>query len=100
MRKFAAAALALFATVGLTLAAEVTFVKYDDAKKELVVSEGGKDVTYKVTDATVFKAGDKDVPADKAIGRMDKLKSGKSKFEITADKDTLKEVKFAGKKAK
>jgi len=98
MRKFVLSVLALFVCVGLTLAAQVTFVKYDADKKELTVKEDDKEKTYTVTDKTTFKAGDKDVPADKAGDRLKKMKAD-TKFEITADGDKLTEVKFPmGKK--
>ena len=48
MRKFLLAALALFVSVGLTLAAQVTFLGYDKDKKELKVKDGDKEKTLKV----------------------------------------------------
>ena len=54
MRKFLLAALALFVSVGLTLAANVTFLGYDKEKKELKVKDGDAEKTYKVSDATKF----------------------------------------------
>ncbi len=98
MRKFALAAFALVCSFGLVIAGEVVFMKYDDAKKELTVKDGDKEKTIKITDKTTFKRGDKDVPADKAIPSFSKMKEGKSKFEVTVDKDTATEIKFAGKK--
>lgn len=98
MRKFALAALALFCSLGLVIAGEVTFVKYNEDKKELTVKDGDKEVTLKITDKTTFKRGDKDVPADKALPAFAKMKEGKSKFEVTTDKDTATEIKFPGKK--
>jgi uncharacterized protein YkuJ len=105
MRKFVLAGVALFFTVGLVLAAEVTFVKYDKETKELTVKDDkDKEATYKVTDKTEFKAGDKDMPSDKGIARLEKMEEdgkakGKAKLEIETDKKDLKEVKFkAGKK--
>ena len=105
MRKFVLAGVALFLTVGLVLAAEVTFVSYDKEKKELTVKDSdNKETTYKVTDKTEFKRGDKDVPNDKGIEALEKMEmndkqKGKAKIEIETDKKTLKEVKFkAGKK--
>ncbi|OWK41726.1 hypothetical protein [Fimbriiglobus ruber] len=102
MRKFALAAVALFATVGLTLAAEGIFKSYKD--KVLTVTVDGSDKTFKVDDKTAFKTvgkdGDKDVPNDKGIERLEKMESGgkasgKAKLDVTGDK-TATEVKFFG----
>ena len=104
MRKFLLAALTLFLSVGLTLAAGVTFVSYDKEKKELKVKDGDDEKTYKVTDDTKFKRGDMDVANDKGVSRLEKMESdekqkGKAKFEITTDGDKVKEIKMpAGKK--
>ena len=62
------------------------------------IKYGDKEVTLKITDKTTFKRGDKDVPADKALPAFAKMKEGKSKFEVTTDKDTATEIKFPGKK--
>jgi hypothetical protein len=97
MRKFVLSVLALFVCVGLTIAAQVTFVKYDEDKKELTVKEDDKEKTYKITDKTTFKRNDKDVAADKASGSLKKMKAD-TKFEITVDGDKLTEVKLPGKK--
>jgi len=97
MRKFVLSVLALFVCVALTIAAQVTFVKYDGDKKELTVKEDDKEKTYKITDKTTFKAGEKDVTAEKADGRLKKMKAD-TKFDITVDGDKLTEVKFPGKK--
>jgi biopolymer transport protein ExbD len=97
MRKFVLSVLALFVCVGLTIAAQVHFVKYDEDKKELTVKEDDKEKTYKITDKTTFKAGDKDVAAEKAAGRLKKMKAD-AKFDITVDGDKVTEVKFPGKK--
>ncbi len=99
MRKFALAALALFCSIGLVIAGEVVFVKYNDDKKELTVKDGDAEKTIKITDKTTFKRGDKDVPADKAIASFAKMKEGKTKFEVTVDGDNATEIKFKmGKK--
>lgn len=101
MRKFALAALSLFLTAGLLVAAQVTFVKYDAEAKKLTVKEGDDEKTYTVDDSTVFKAGDKEVKAAGALKRLEKLKEGKAKFDITVTDGKLTEVKFvAGKKKK
>lgn len=48
MRKLLAALVAFGMTIGLAVAAEVTFVKFDAASKTLTVKEDGKDKEYKV----------------------------------------------------
>ena len=98
MRKFVMAALALCLSVGLTVAAEVIFVKYDDAKKELTVKEGDKEATYKITDSTKVFYGDKEAKVENFTKALLKAKEGKSKYNITTDKDTITEVKLKGKK--
>jgi hypothetical protein len=99
MRKFALAAFALLCSIGLVIAGEVVFVKYDEGKKELTVKDGDKEKTIKITDKTTFKRGDKDVPADKALPAFTKMKEGKTKLEVTVDKDTATEIKLPmGKK--
>jgi hypothetical protein len=98
MRKFVMSAMALCATLGLTLAAEVAFVKFDKEKKELTVKEGDKEKVYKITKDTKFKQNDKDVEGERAMGRFEKMKDG-TKMEITVekDKDTLTEIKMMGR---
>ncbi len=99
MRKFALALAAFACSFGLLVAGEVMFVKYDADKKELTVKDGDKEKTLKVTDKTVFKKGDKDVPSDKGMEALGKMKEGKSKLEVTVEKDTVTEIKMvAGKK--
>lgn len=99
MRKLMLSVCALFCSIGLVLAGEVTFVKFDKEKKEITVKDGDKESTYKITDKTVFKSGDKDVESDKAMPRIEKMKEGKTKFDLTAEKDTVTEIKFPkGKK--
>ena len=107
MRKFVLAGVALFFTVGLALAAEVTFIKYDKEKKELTVKDkDDKETTYKVTEKTTFKRGEKDVPNEKGIEALERMEEGgkskgRSKMDIETEKKELKEVKFrAGKKKK
>ena len=106
MRKFVLAGVALFFTVGLVLAAEVTFVSYDKEKKELTVKDSdNKETTYKVTDKTEFKRGDKDVPNDKGIERLEKMEEGgkskgRTKFDIETDKKTVKSLTFRAGKGK
>lgn len=101
MRKFVLSAAALLLTVGLTLAAQVVLVKFDEEKKTVTVKDkDNKESTYKITDKTVFKAGDKDVPQDKALKALANPKAaGKMKLDITNDGDVLTEVKLPmGKK--
>ncbi len=98
MRKLMLSVCALFCSIGLVLAGEVTFVKFDKEKKEVTVKDGDKESTYKITDKTTFKAGDKDVPSEKALPRFEKMKEGKTKFDLTAEKDTVTEIKFPAKK--
>ena len=100
MRKLIVAALSLMLSARLLLAAPVLFVSYDKEKKELKVKDGDKETTYKLNDKTTYKMGDKDVPADKVGDALSKLKEGKSKLEITAEKDVATEVKFVRGKAK
>ena len=101
MRKFVLAAFALAVSVSLTLAGEVTFLAYDKEKKELKVKEGDAEKTYKITDKTAFKNGDKDIKdKSKGIERLTKA-NAKTKLEVTAEKDEVTEVKFiAAKKDK
>ena len=99
MRKFVLSALALFVCIGLTIAGEATFVKWDKEKKELTVKEDDKEATYKITDDTKIKMDDKDVEQDKALPRFEKMKEGKSKMEITVKDGKLTEIKMKkGKK--
>ena len=101
MRKFVLAAVVTAFTFGLTLAGEVMFVSYDAASKKLVVKESkkGEDKTYTVSEETKFMAGEKEVPAEKAMQRLEKMKKGK--FEITGTDGKATEIKFAaGKKKK
>jgi hypothetical protein len=107
MRKLLSAFLAMVFMAGLVVAAEtVTLIKFDKEKKEVTVKdEKDKETTYKVTDKTKFsskgKGGDKELSYDDADKRLGNEKAaGKAKMEITADKDTLTEVKFSGGKGK
>lgn len=100
MRKFVMAALALVFTVGLALAGEVAFVKYDTGKKELTVKEDDKSGTYKITDDTRAKRGGKDAKLENVLKYFgEKAKEG-DKFEIKVDKEkkTVTEITLKGKK--
>jgi len=100
MRKLIVAVLSLLVTTGLLLAAPAVliFKSYDKDKKELIVKDGDKEITYKLNDKTTYKDGDKDLDADKVADRISKLKEGKSKLEITAKDDVATEVKFVARK--
>ncbi len=52
MRKLLLSLICLLFLSGILFAGEVTLVSYDNDKRELVVKEGDKDSTYKVTDKT------------------------------------------------
>ncbi len=103
MRKFVLAAIATVFTVGLALAADVVFVKYDKDTSKLTVKEGDKESTYTVTDATKVIVVDKDGKEtegkiENAKKAFDKMKEGKSKFSVTVDKEKITEIKMKGKK--
>lgn len=83
MRKLFAAAVALVLSVGIALAAEVTFVKFEDGK--LTVNEGGAEKTYKVGDKVKTEM-------------LMKAKAGKTKLDITVEGDTVVSVKGVKKK--
>jgi hypothetical protein len=99
MKKFVLSALSLVLTAGLMLAASVVLVDFDG--KELKVKDGDKESTYKVTDKTTFKAGDKDVPLNLAtkVLSSDNAK-GKLKIDIAVDGDKVTEVKMPERKKK
>jgi hypothetical protein len=84
MRKLFAAVAALFLFAGMALAVEVTFVKFDKAKKEVTVKVDGKEKTLKVGDKVKAEA-------------LEKAKEG-SKWEATVEGDTVVDLKSAKKK--
>jgi hypothetical protein len=100
MRKFALAGVALLLSLGFTLAGEVAFVKFDKEKKELTIKEDDKTATYKITDDTKVKRGDKDGKLENVLKYFDEKAKEGDKFEITVDKDknTITEIKLKGKK--
>jgi hypothetical protein len=99
MRKLLLSLACLLSMAGVALAAEVTFLKYDAAKKELTVKDGDADKTYKVTDKTKVTVIDKDGNAKEAeLKVLEKAREGKTKFELTADKDTATEIKMRKKR--
>lgn len=100
MRKFVLSVVALAFTLGLAAAGEVGFVKYNAEKKELTVKEDGKEATYKLTDDTKVKRGDKEGKLENVLKYFgEKAKEG-DKFEIVVDKDkkAITEIKLGGKK--
>jgi len=103
MRKFVLAAVATVFSLGLALATEVTFVKFDKDAKKVTVKEGDKESTYLVTDETKVKIIDKDGnetegKVGEALKAFEKMKEGKSKFDVTAKDDKITELKFKKKK--
>jgi len=99
MRKLLLSLVCMLFLAGVAIAVDAVFVKYDGEKKELTVKEGDKDATYKVNDKTKVSILDKDGNAKEAeLGVLKKAKEGKTKLEITADKDVLTEVKVKLKK--
>ncbi|HVK16814.1 MAG TPA: hypothetical protein VM533_07685 [Fimbriiglobus sp.] len=107
MRKFVLAGVALFFTVGLVLAAEVSFVKYDKETKELTVKDKDeKETTYKISEKVTFKTKDKDgnekeMSNEKGVERLEKIKEGsKQKFDVEADGKKLKSLTFRAGKGK
>ena len=106
MRKLLMAVLCVVFMAGIVVAADVTLVKFDAKTKEVTVKDGdGKEATYKVTDKTKFSAKQKgeakELSYEDAAKRLGNEKlAGKAKLDITVDKDTVTEVKFAGGKGK
>ncbi len=102
MRKFALSAVALLALVGFTIAGSVTVVKWDGEKNELTVKEGDKEATYKVTDKTKVKMGDRDGDIEKVKAMWTKQgdKAAGKKLDITTEKGEITEIKIAARKKK
>jgi len=100
MRKFLLSAVCVLFLAGVTFAVEAIFVKFDGEKKTLTVKEGDKENTYKLTDKTKVSILDKDGNAKEAeVKVLSKAKEGKTKLDITTEKDTVTEVKVKlGKK--
>lgn len=91
---------------GLVLATEVTLLRYDGDKREVTVKEGEAEKIYKITDkTTVLFIIDKEGTtrkatldaATKVLGN-DNFKG--KKFEITASRDTITEMKLKAKRSK
>jgi uncharacterized protein with FMN-binding domain len=103
MRKFVLAAFAMFVCVGLTMAAQVTFMKYDAAKKEVTVKEGDAEKTYKISDKAKVWRGDMEFDLEKALKNWEKngeKMAGKSKMEVTVKDGEITEIKMAAPKKK
>lgn len=99
MRKYLTATAVMLATLGLSLAGEVTFVSYDAAKKGLTVKDGGKTVTYTITDETKVKRGEKDAKLENILKYFENKAQEGAKFDLTADKaNKVTEIVLPGKK--
>lgn len=94
MRKLILAALAVALSAGFSLAGEVTFVSYDKVKHEVKVKDTKEEKTFKVTDKTKFKSGDKELKAADGMAMLEKLKAD-DKLEVVGEKGDATEVKFA-----
>lgn len=100
MRKLLLSLACVLFLAGVTLAVDAVFVKFDAEKKALTVKEGDKETVYKVTDKTKVSIVGKDGAKEAEIGVLSKAKEGKTKLDLTTDKDTVTEikVKMGGKK--
>ena len=102
MRKLLLSLACLLFMTGLVIAGEAVFVKFDADKKELTVKEDDKENTYKLTDKTKLTLIDKKDGSIKEgnLNILAKAKEGKTKLDITTDKDTITEIKMKiGKKS-
>mgnify|MGYP005866836387 CR=1 FL=1 len=109
MRKlFFALATMLFMT-GLVIAADVTVLKYDPEKKEVVVKEGEKEVTYKFSEkvkVTLLAGKDGKETEGKFEDLERRLKNIKAddkrqmKMTIETKDKEITEVKFRGGRMK
>ena len=103
MRKLLLVVTMLFVSVGLTLAAPVSLVKFDEKTKEAVVKTGKKgeqvEKTIKITDKTKFTDdADKEVSYEDAVKKMTGDKAVK-RFDLTEEDGKATAIKFvAGKK--
>jgi archaellin len=104
MKKFVLAALCLFVTAGLIVAASVTGIvsKVDAEKKTITLKVDDKEVEYTWTDKTTIKSGEKDVPSEIALKMLSNPKAaGKMKIEVVADdKKVISEIKLPERKKK
>ena len=104
MRKLLLAVTVLFATVGLTLAAPVGLVKFDEKTKEATVKYGKKgedpvEKTVKITDKTKFIDGDKEISYEDAVKKMTGEKAAK-RIDLTEEGGKATEIKFVARKKK
>jgi len=103
MRKLLLAMCVFFLTIGLTLAAPVRLVKFDEKTKEVTVKEGKKgeekEKIYKIDDKTKFFDGDKELTMAEAVKKMTGEKPVKG-FDLESDSDKAVKIKFLGKKKK
>lgn len=103
MRKLLMAMCMLFLTVGLTLAAPVRLVKFDEKTKEVTVKEGKKgeekEKTYKIDDKTKFFDGDKEMTMEEGLKKFVGEKAVKG-FDLENDADKATKIKFFAKKKK
>lgn len=107
MRKCILAIGCFFIMAGVAWGAEVTLKSYNKDKKEVTVTDkDGKDATYKITDKTKIVFTDKDGNAKEGtLDAVEKILSnekaaGRAKFDLTADKDAVTELKFKTRKGK
>ena len=104
MRKLLLAVIVLFASVGLTLAAQVSLVKFDEKTKEAVVKSGKKgeevEKTVKVTAKTKFTdEDDKEVKYEDAVKKMTGDKAVK-RIDLTEEDGKATAIKFMAAKKK
>ena len=104
MRKLLLAITVLFASVGLTLAAPVRLVKFDEKTKEAVVKSGKKgeevEKTIKVSDKTKFTdEDDKEVKYEDAVKKMTGDKAVK-RIDLTEEDGKATAIKFMAAKKK
>ena len=98
MRKYLLAAVAVAMSLGLSLAAPVGVVKYDEKTKELTVKEGKKgeekEKTIKLTDKAKFVGEDgKDLSWEDGAKKL----AGAKKVDLSGEGDAVT-IKFGGKK--
>lgn len=110
MRKMLISAAMVLFMAGIVYAVEVSVVKYDADKKEVVVKEGDAEKTYKISDKVkVTLVVDKDgntkegkfEDLEKRLKAVKAAKGGRGvKLDITVSGDNITEAKFrsGGKK--
>jgi hypothetical protein len=106
MRQLILSAVLIVVTTGLTIAAEVTLVRFDKENKEVTVMEGDDEKTYRITDKTKFfavdsEANSKEFSYDDAVKGLGNPKAeGKLKFTIATKDDVIVEAKMPARKWK